>query len=150
VKAPQICFAALLLAGPIFGSGHAEAADRHHGNRGQDQGQNGERSASLSIEFSVSDRDAIRDYYRERPSANHCPPGLAKKNNGCLPPGQAKKWAKGRPLPRDVVYHDLPGDLSIRLNAPVGHRYVRIASDIVLLAMGTGMVLDAIEDLGRL
>lgn len=27
-----------------------------------------------------------RDYGR-----NGCPPGLAKKNNGCLPPGQAKK-----------------------------------------------------------
>ena len=27
-----------------------------------------------------------------------CPPGLAKKHNGCLPPGQAKKWV-GRSLP---------------------------------------------------
>ena len=25
------------------------------------------------------------------PGINGCPPGLAKKNNGCLPPGQAKK-----------------------------------------------------------
>jgi hypothetical protein len=140
-----------MLAGSIFDPGHAEAADRNHGNRGQENGQtSAERSASLSIEFSLSDRNAIRDYYQERPSANHCPPGLAKKNNGCLPPGQAKKWAKGRPLPRDVVYHELPGDLSIRLNAPAGHRYVRIASDIVMLAVGTGLVLDAIEDLGRL
>ena len=24
-------------------------------------------------------------------SSKFCPPGLAKKNNGCLPPGQAKK-----------------------------------------------------------
>jgi hypothetical protein len=24
-------------------------------------------------------------------SAKDCPPGLAKKDNGCLPPGQAKK-----------------------------------------------------------
>jgi hypothetical protein len=24
-----------------------------------------------------------------------CPPGLAKKNNGCLPPGQAKKLGRG-------------------------------------------------------
>ena len=30
--------------------------------------------------------DDDRDYGR-----NGCPPGLAKKNNGCLPPGQAKK-----------------------------------------------------------
>ena len=25
-----------------------------------------------------------------------CPPGLAKKNNGCLPPGQAKKLLRGQ------------------------------------------------------
>jgi hypothetical protein len=23
---------------------------------------------------------------------DHCPPGLAKKDNGCMPPGQAKKY----------------------------------------------------------
>ena len=27
---------------------------------------------------------------------NGCPPGLAKKNNGCLPPGQAKKMGDNR------------------------------------------------------
>ena len=31
-----------------------------------------------------------------------CPPGLAKKGNGCLPPGQAKKlFARGQRLERD-------------------------------------------------
>jgi hypothetical protein len=25
-----------------------------------------------------------------------CPPGLAKKHNGCLPPGQARKLARGQ------------------------------------------------------
>ena len=37
------------------------------------------------------DRD---DRYRDRRPARYgynCPPGLARKNNGCLPPGQAKK-----------------------------------------------------------
>lgn len=24
-----------------------------------------------------------------------CPPGLAKKNNGCMPPGQARKFERG-------------------------------------------------------
>lgn len=31
-----------------------------------------------------------------------CPPGLAKKNNGCLPPGQAKKMYG----PGDRIYGD--------------------------------------------
>lgn len=30
-------------------------------------------------------------YVRREPSFQGCPPGLAKKNNGCLPPGQARK-----------------------------------------------------------
>jgi Ni/Co efflux regulator RcnB len=30
---------------------------------------------------------------------------------------------------------------------PSGYRYVRVASDILLLAVGTGMVVDALEDL---
>jgi hypothetical protein len=33
----------------------------------------------------------------------HCPPGLAKKHNGCMPPGQAKKWQIGHQLPREFV-----------------------------------------------
>jgi len=40
-------------------------------------------------------RDQGREYYRRvvegRAIIDGCPPGLAKKNNGCLPPGQAKK-----------------------------------------------------------
>ena len=27
---------------------------------------------------------------------DNCPPGLAKKHNGCMPPGQARKLARGQ------------------------------------------------------
>jgi hypothetical protein len=45
-----------------------------------------------------------------------CPPGLAKKNNGCLPPGQAKKrFNVGQRVPydyRDMIgYNALPYDV---------------------------------------
>jgi Ni/Co efflux regulator RcnB len=33
---------------------------------------------------------------------------------------------------------------------PAGHKFVRVASDILLIAVGTSLVVDAIEDLGRL
>ena len=32
---------------------------------------------------------------------------------------------------------------------PSGHKYVRVAADILLIAIGTGLVVDAIEDLCR-
>ena len=31
----------------------------------------------------------------------------------------------------------------------VRYRYVRVASDMLLIAIGTGMVVDAIRDIGR-
>jgi len=101
--------------------------------------------------FSDRHRAAIRDYYGKQFHSGHCPPGLAKKHNGCLPPGQAKKWALGQPMPRDVVYYDLPPAVALAIGpAPTGYRYVRVASDILMIAVGTGMVIDAIQDLGGL
>jgi hypothetical protein len=77
-------------------------------------------------------------------------PGLAKKHNGCMPPGQAKKWVIGRPLPRDVIFYDLPPAVAINIGPPpIGYRFVRVASDILMISIGTGMVIDAINDLGR-
>jgi Ni/Co efflux regulator RcnB len=68
-----------------------------------------------------------------------------------MPPGQAKKWNVGQPLPQEIVYHELPRELVIKLPQPrAGHRYVRVAADILLIAIGTSMVVDAIEDLGRI
>jgi hypothetical protein len=103
--------------------------------------------------YTVSDRDrdAVYGYYRTEYAAGNCPPGLAKKNNGCLPPGQAKKrWAVGQPLPRDVYYDSLPPTLLGRLSpAPAGYQYVRVASDVLMLAVGTRMVTAAIADLSR-
>jgi len=95
-------------------------------------------------------RTIIRDYYvGEYQATGHCPPGLAKKNNGCMPPGQAKKWVIGRPLPRDVIFYDLPPAVLVNLGTPPpGYRFVRVASDILLITLGTGMVIDAINGLG--
>ena len=46
------------------------------------------------------DRDWDRDW--DRSYAQGCPPGLAKKHNGCQPPGQAKKYYRRG----DVLYGD--------------------------------------------
>lgn len=108
-------------------------------------------SVHVSPYFTDHHREAVRTYYSDRFHAGRCPPGLAKKRNGCMPPGLAKQWHIGRPLPRDVVYYDPPYDIMIRLGAPPeGHRFVRVAADILLIAVGTGMVVDALEDLNRM
>ncbi len=124
-------------------------ADNPGHGKGKGQGRDS-GGVSISVQINEPERAIIRDYYGAEFGRGKCPPGLAKKNNGCMPPGQAKKWAIGRPLPRDVVFYELPSSLSVRLTAPAGARYVRVAADILLIAAGTGMVLDAVEDLSRL
>lgn len=125
--------------------GHAERG------RSDDRREGGDRRSSHGIHFQPETRLVVRDYYAGEFRSGHCPPGLAKKRNGCLPPGQAKKWRIGQPLPRGLVYYDLPDALILKLGKPpASHRYVRVAADILLIAVGTSMVVDAIEDLGNL
>ncbi len=73
-------------------------------------------------------RDARRGNWREydqRGLVNGCPPGLAKKNNGCLPPGQAKQsnydrydrnWWGLRGLTNTSGYRYVDGNL-VRLSS---------------------------------
>jgi len=101
--------------------------------------------------FDDDNRVRVHDYYADEFRRGHCPPGLAKKHNGCMPPGQAKKWRMGQPLPSNVVVYELPRALVVKIGVPpAGYKYVRVAADILLIAVGTRMVVDAINDLGRL
>jgi len=101
--------------------------------------------------FNDRHRTIVHDYYVDEFRRGNCPPGLAKKHNGCLPPGQAKRWTLGRPLPRDVVYYDVPDRLVRQIGyPPAGYRFVRVASDILMIAAGTGLVVDAIADLNAM
>lgn len=101
------------------------------------------------VSISDRDRNEVYSYYRHQYAAGHCPPGLAKKNNGCMPPGQAKKvWAMNQPLPGGVAYDVLPRDLLGRLSpAPSGYQYVRVANDVLMMAIGTRMIVGALADL---
>ena len=134
-------------------AGKGKDKDREQSEQRYDRGDGASRSGDVrvSIQFDTRQQTVVREYYGTEFKAGHCPPGLAKKKNGCMPPGQAKKWRRGAPLPRDVVFYDLPPQLVVEIGLPpAGHRYVRVANDILLIAVGTGMVLDAIEDLNRM
>jgi len=111
----------------------------------------GKQQAQASVTFSAAEREAARLYFVEAYGHGNCPPGLAKKRNGCLPPGQAKKsYAVGRELPRSVVLGKLPAELSIKIGAPpAGYQYAIVDGDLVKLMVGTLLVVDAIEGLVR-
>jgi Ni/Co efflux regulator RcnB len=143
----------LLFSAPAFAkkNDHGNKKQKHHEKYEQHDGEDSDINVQVDVYFGDEDRVIVHDYYEERQNKGRCPPGLAKKRNGCMPPGQAKKWHKGRPLPRDVIYYDLPPSVVVKLRLPPsGHKYVRVAADILLIAIGTGIVIDAIEDLGRI
>jgi len=129
-------------------------AKNHGGNAREDHNRdNGyranNRGGSIGVYFGDQHRTYVHEYYQEKFYSGHCPPGLAKKHNGCMPPGQVRRWHRGYPLPRDVIFYDIPPSLALRLGPPPPrHRYVRVAADILLIAIGTGLVIDSIEDLG--
>lgn len=161
-------FAGILAAGPAIadkpswtGGGKSEkseyrekAKDKKSSERDADKrSPRGGVAATVKMRqyFGDRERTIAQRYYSDELRRGRCPPGLAKKHNGCMPPGQARKWTVGRPLPRDVIYYEVPRPLVVQLSPPpAGYRYVRVANDILLIALGTGMVMDAIQDLGAM
>lgn len=161
-----IAAAAVLAAAPAYADKPEWAG---HGNRGyssEDWGDHGhereyehERHERRDREyeherrehrFDTRHRDEIRAYYSREYRRGHCPPGLERKHDGCMPPGYARRWRAGERLPRDVARHELPPSLVVRIGVPPpGYRYVRVGTDVLMIAAGTGMIVDAINDLGR-
>lgn len=96
--------AALGLAGPALGkpgNGHGHG-DRDYGHGDRDYG--------------YGDRDF-----------GGCPPGLAKKHNGCMPPGQARKLARGERWQggygTPYSYGRIPYDVRRRYDLSTRYRY---------------------------
>ncbi|HEX9718994.1 MAG TPA: RcnB family protein [Ramlibacter sp.] len=120
----------------------ADKADKHRAKRERED-------VKVGAYFNDQHREAARAYYHQHYSnAKNCPPGLAKKNNGCMPPGQAKKWAVGQPIPRGVAVYTVPRAVLVQLPPPpYGYRYARIGNDIVLVRTQNQLIADIIVGL---
>lgn len=139
-----VALAALPLLNPAYADNRRERDmrkdDRHVEKRERPQVQ----------QFDDHRRTVVREYYVKEYHGRRCPPGFVRHGRDCGPSHYERRWERGRPLPRDVIYHAVPPQLVVELGAPPpGHRYVRVASDILLIAIGTGLVVDAITDLGH-
>jgi len=145
---------ALVIPALIVGFASTAWADKDK-NKGKGHGHGrGDREQAVIVQpvrIIVPDRDrtTVYRYYRTEFSAGRCPPGLAKKGNGCLPPGQAQKlWVVGQPLPPAVFYEPLPPAVTQQLAPPPpGYGYVRVDNDVLLMDMTNRMVADAVNDL---
>jgi len=118
--------------------------------------------ARVEVRFHDRQREIAREYYRDeyrhgrrerhqrdwdrgRGRGRGCPPGLAMRDDRC-----ARAWERGRRLPRDVEVRAVPRDLAVQIGpAPRGYRYAEVAGDILMIAVGTGIVVDAIDNLNQ-
>lgn len=138
------CFPGFALAdkgGNGHGKGHGhEENDSDHGH--DRHGASDEHGGVTRIE--TSDRVVIREYVADH-YKSHCPPGLAKKHNGCLPPGQAKKYRVGHALPDTVEWREVPQPLLVRLHpVPAGYQYVMVDKDVLLISEASKKIIDAV------
>lgn len=129
------------------GQGNSHRGESKHGGGGGES--RGNEHDDHAPRFSTNDRDDWRDYWNDEYEHGRCPPGLAKKHNGCMPPGQAKKrYRVGYPLEPGIVVLPVPVVLLPRLSpCPPGYRYGMVDGDLVKLAVGTLLVVDAIDGL---
>ena len=147
---------ALALVVPVLILGLASPAwadkDKDKGGKGNKHGHGGGPAVVVQpvrVVVPTQDRAIVYQYYRTEYSAGRCPPGLAKKGNGCLPPGQAKKlWVVGQPLPPAVIYEPVPRAVVQQLApVPPGYDYVRVDNDVLLMDMTNRMVADVVNDI---
>jgi hypothetical protein len=147
---------ALVIPALLIGLASPAWADKDKDNKGKGKHGHGDRGGGPAVVVQpvrvvVPDRDrtVVYQYYRTEFSAGRCPPGLAKKGNGCLPPGQAKKlWVIGQPLPPAVIYEPVPRAVVQQLApVPPGYDYVRVDNDVLLMDMTNRMVADVVNDI---
>ncbi|HEX7891836.1 MAG TPA: hypothetical protein VF522_20990 [Ramlibacter sp.] len=147
-------------AGPGHGNGHGDGHGKREGRHAVVQKHGGERHGDRHARRDDDRRialrnDARRDHNDARRFAHDdtrvlgaagCPPGLAKKDNGCLPPGQAKKVVVGHRVPSGADFTIPPRVLSTLPAPPVGYRYAIVGNQVVLVSRGD-IVVDIIRSL---
>jgi hypothetical protein len=108
-------------------------------------GKHGHHDREMSTEtdlgdaiISAAERALIREYYQEHPVAT----------SSDLPPGIRKKVARGQPLPPGIAKR-FPGELSNRMPPRPGYGYRTVGSDVLLVEVATGVIVDLIKDVMR-
>jgi Ni/Co efflux regulator RcnB len=126
-----------------------EKAEKRAEKRAEKADKHDREDVRIGAFFNDQHREYARRYYAQTyGDGRHCPPGLAKKNNGCMPPGQAKKWGVGQPIPQGVAVYPVPQPVIVQLPPPpYGYRYARIGNDIVLVQSQNNLIVDVIQGL---
>jgi Ni/Co efflux regulator RcnB len=158
MKNTRTSVVAALLAALAFGPALAEKGGGGHGKHGRGHDdvrvverddhrgrRHGDDHRLDDRRHRGEDRVVIVDRHHQRDRA--CPPGLARKGNGCLPPGQAKRVIVGQALPPGAVFV-VPQRVRATLPPPpLGHRYAVVNNQVVLVSDTNNVVVNIIRSL---
>jgi hypothetical protein len=92
--------------------------------------------------------------YHAGKTAKGCPPGLARKGNGCMPPGQAKKygWSRGHYVPSGYSswtrYEALPRQYRTRYGYDPRYNYSYRNGNVYAVDRSSGLIETIMRVLG--
>lgn len=136
MKIPKQSLLAALLAAVAVGPAFADGGHGHGHGGGHGRGH-GDRHDEVRV---IDQRVVIAEPRHVRRA---CPPGLAKKHNGCMPPGHARHVVVGQALPPGAVFV-VPQRVRRTLPPPpVGYRYAVIDNQVVLVS-NNNLVVDIV------
>jgi Nickel/cobalt transporter regulator len=93
--------------------------------------------------ITVTEGAIIFDYINQYRGALTATPGDGKS----LPPGIAKKVARGGALPPGIAKRYLPNALQVQLPPRPGYQWIVVDNDVVLFAVATGLIADILADI---
>ena len=140
-------------------SNHKAVTSSHRGKSTLSTRLDGNRNGILDRRergYVDRNRDGYDDRFVNRDGnrygANACPPGLAKKNNGCLPPGQAARlFREGQRVPGGYNYYtdynNIPVQYRNQYNLDPSNRYIYRDNSIYVVNPRTSLVQRVIGSL---
>ncbi len=126
---------AVLASGPALAGKKDKARGKAHRPASSEQTVT---DAVVGGLITAAERALINDYVVQNPSAVH--------GAEALPPGIARKVARGGAIPPGIAKRGLPGDLQAELPARTGEEWRVVGTDVVLVEIATEIIVDVLKD----
>jgi hypothetical protein len=130
--------ALILLATPALAGSKGKAGAK---NGSADVTKNSSGNHLVDTLITVAERTII-DRYLDR-NRNHLPPELAGAKP--LPPGIARKIARGGTMPPGIAKRYMPGDLLAQLPIRQGQKWMLAGTDLIIVEIATNVIVDVLK-----
>lgn len=130
--------AALVMPTPALAGNNGNKGRKSHGAPAEQV----HIDRTVAAVVTATERTIILGYLDRHRSSLPVPLPTAKP----LPPGIAKKVARGGSLPPGIAKRYLPNDLLVQLPPRPGYQWVVVGTDVLLIAAATGLIVDILVD----